>query len=195
MDYYAARRDALRRSLAEEGIDALIISSVINVTYLTGFRGDSSVLLLTPKKAILVSDPRYTVQIAEECPGLECHIRTTAQKILEAVGEVLAKLGVKTVGIESGYVTLADFEALKSLLPSFEWKPASDRVERLRTIKDPSEIAQIREAIGMAEPRVYRAAIAASPRRPGKRPLRRYGQLFTASWGDRFVVSADHRRR
>jgi Xaa-Pro aminopeptidase len=151
MDPYAPRRERLARALADEGLDALAVSAVVNVTYLTGFSGDSSVLVLTRDRAVLVSDPRYTEQIGEECPGLEAHIRTPSQKIHEAVAAVLAKLGARAVGLESAAVTLADLEALKGQAPAVDWKPGADRVERLRMVKDAFEVGQIREAIGMAE--------------------------------------------
>ena len=75
MDYPAQRRERLARVLADEGIDALMISSPVNVTYLTGFSGDSTILLLTRDRLVLVSDSRYTGQLADECPGLPTHIR------------------------------------------------------------------------------------------------------------------------
>jgi Xaa-Pro aminopeptidase len=145
------RRDRLARHLAEEGLDVLAVSNPVNVTYLTGFTGDSSVLLLTQDRALLVSDPRYTEQIAEECPGLASHIRPPAQRIFEAVAEVLVGLGCRTVGFESAALSVADFEGLRGLAPALDWKGKADRVERLRMVKDPSEIAQIRAAIDVAE--------------------------------------------
>jgi Xaa-Pro aminopeptidase len=151
MDYPARRRDRLARCLPEEGLDALAITGTVNVTYLTGFTGDSSVLVLTRDRALLVSDPRYTGQIADECPGLATHVRPPAQKLHEAVAEVLTKFGCRAVGFESGAVTVAEFEALKELAPAVNWKGGADRVERLRTIKDDSEVAQIRQAIDVAE--------------------------------------------
>jgi Xaa-Pro aminopeptidase len=147
----ALRRDRLMDALRPEGLDALVVSSVVNVTYLTGFSGDSSVLVLTRDRAILVSDPRYTVQIAEECPGLATHIRTPSQKIHEAVAAVLKHLGVHAVGFESAAVTVADLESLRGHAPTLDWKAGADRVERLRMVKDHDEVRQIREAIGMAE--------------------------------------------
>src|SRR5438128_2193279 len=65
VNYYEQRRERLDRRCADEGLDVLVVSNPVNVTYLTGFTGDSSVLLLTSKRALLVSDPRYTAQIAE----------------------------------------------------------------------------------------------------------------------------------
>ncbi|HVS37468.1 MAG TPA: aminopeptidase P family N-terminal domain-containing protein, partial [Gemmataceae bacterium] len=84
MDHTAARRDRLARLLSEEGVDAFLISNPVNVTYLTGFTGDSSTVVLTRDRVILVSDPRYVGQIADECPELETHIRQPTTRIAEA---------------------------------------------------------------------------------------------------------------
>jgi Xaa-Pro aminopeptidase len=151
MDYPAPRRERLARLLADEGIDVLLISSPVNVTYLTGFTGDSTVLLLSRDRLLLISDSRYTGQLAEECPGLPADIRPPSQKLPEAVAEALKKLGVRSVGFESNAVTVGEFEFLRSLAPGLDWKGSGDRVERLRMVKDASELAQIRTAIDVAE--------------------------------------------
>src|SRR5689334_10203507 len=108
MDYPAQRRQRLAPCLAAEGLDALLVSSPISVTYLTGFSGDSSYLILTRERPVLVSDARYTEQIAAECPGLETHIRPPTQNLHQAVAEVLGRLGVRTVGFESGHLSVAE---------------------------------------------------------------------------------------
>ena len=151
MDYSAQRRDRLVRLLAHEGIDVLMISSPVNVTYLTGFSGDSTVVLLTRDRVLLVSDSRYTGQLADECPGLATHIRPPSQKLPEAVAEALKSLGVRSVGFESNAVTVGEFEFLRGLAPGLDWKGNGDRVERLRMVKDASELRQIRTAIDVAE--------------------------------------------
>src|SRR5262245_40506693 len=151
MDHHARRRERLVRLLPEEGLDALLITSTHNVTYLTGFTGDSSVVVLTRDRILLVSDPRYIGQLADECPGLETHIRTPTTKLHEAIAQVLSRLGVRGVGCESASLTLAEAEALRDTAPTIDWKPGADRVEKLRTIKDEVEVAAIREAIAIAE--------------------------------------------
>ncbi len=151
MDTYIQRRDKLVRRFADEGIDALLVTSVHNVTYLTGFTGDSSYLVLTKDRALLVSDPRYTQQIADECGSLATHIRTPAQKLHEAIGEVIGKLGARFVGFESSALSVAEFETYRGLLPSVSWKGAADRVEQLRMVKNAVELDLISEAIGLAE--------------------------------------------
>jgi Xaa-Pro aminopeptidase len=151
VNYHEQRREQLARALAEEGLDALAITNPVNVSYLTGFSGDSSVLVLSRVRTLLVSDPRYTGQIAEECPGLATHIRPAAQKLPEAVAGVLTGLGCRGVGFESAALTVAELETLRGLTPAVDWKGAPARVERLRMVKDPSEVAQIRAAIDVAE--------------------------------------------
>src|SRR5262249_39919044 len=100
VDDFARRRQRLGRLVREAGVDLLAISHPVNVSYLTNFGGDSSWLLVGPKRVVLVSDGRYTLQIQGECPGLETHIRRTEQTIVQAVAEVLVKLGARNVGVE-----------------------------------------------------------------------------------------------
>ncbi len=148
---HATRRDRLAGLLAEEGLDAFLVSRAVNVTYLSGFTGESTVVLLTRERALLVSDPRYVGQIADECPGLATHIRTPTQKLHEAIGLVLTGLGCRRVGCESNGLTLAEAEALREAAPTVQWKPLADRVERLRAVKDEVELREIREAVAIAE--------------------------------------------
>lgn len=162
MDDFARRRQRLGRLVREAGLDLLAVSHPVNVSYLTNFSGDSSWLLVGPKRAMLVSDGRYTLQIQDECPGLEVHIRLTEQTIVQAVAEVLAKLGARAVGIEAANLTLADMETLREAAPSLSWSPTKKIVEGLRAIKDAGEITQIREAVGYAEKAfgMFRAMLA-----------------------------------
>jgi Xaa-Pro aminopeptidase len=151
MNYPASRRERLAACLQDESLDVLLLSHPVNVSYLTGFSGDSSFLVLGRQRTILVSDGRFTEQIAEECPGLETFIRPSNQNIYKAAAEVLNGLGVRSVGFESNHLTVAELETLRELTKTLEWKAGRDRVERLRMVKDASEIAEIREAIRIAE--------------------------------------------
>jgi Xaa-Pro aminopeptidase len=151
MNYPASRRQRLTQQLEAHQLDAFVISSTVNVSYLTGFSGDASVLVVTPRQVILVSDFRYIEQIAEECPGLETYIRPTKQRLPEAVAQTLNGLGPRSVGFESNTVTVGEWQFLRDLTPTLDWKPVADLVEPMRACKDPSELAQIREAIRIAE--------------------------------------------
>lgn len=150
-DLNADRRDRLRRTLATDGVAALLVNSVSNVRYLTGFSGDATALLLTPDRALAVSDGRYTLQLSQECPDVEPHIRPIGQPLMLGVAEVIAKLGLRSVAFESALVTVDEFEKLQGALKGVELRGVRDRVEALRMIKDETELAAIRSAIDQAE--------------------------------------------
>ena len=147
------RRDALRKILREEGQGAngMLVVSVANVTYLNGFTGDSSVLLVLPDREVVISDGRYTEQLARECAGVECHIRPVGQPLYVGVAEVANRLGLTSLAFESASISVADFQVLKDLLPTVETQPTRSWVERLRMVKDAGELDQIRHAIQLAE--------------------------------------------
>jgi Xaa-Pro aminopeptidase len=151
MSNFAARRERLWQAASSESLDVLLITSPINVTYLTGFSGESSSLLLTKAKTLLVSDGRFSEQIKDECPGLEAYIRGPGLPLADATIQQLRSLAPRTIGYESGHLTVADFQTLGEGVKTADWKACHDRVEKQRQIKDESEIAQIREAIKIAE--------------------------------------------
>ncbi len=151
MNYYSQRRLALTRDLKRDGLDALLISDPVNIFYLTGFTGDSSYFVASPKHSILVSDTRFEAQIEEECTGLEVVIRGHDKTTEEALGEVLGKAGLKSVGVESRHATLAMLEMLASSAPKSTFAGAGARVEELRVVKDASEVERIRESVKVAE--------------------------------------------
>jgi Xaa-Pro aminopeptidase len=151
MSRYAARRDKLRRSLRKAGVDALLVTNFTNVTYLTGFSGDDSYLLLFAKGEVLVSDPRYTTQINEECPGLEASIRPPGVGMVEGVAQIAKRARVGKLGVEASSVTVGVRDSIASELPKTTLTSTCDLVENLRLIKDRDEVAEIRRAIWYAE--------------------------------------------
>ncbi len=151
MTGYALRRDRLTQSAAKLGVDGFFITNPVNVSYLTGFSGEASYLLLGPELTLLVSDGRFVTQLEEECPGLPCFIRPPSMTLPMAAGQELGKTGWSKVAVESGHLTIGEFDAYRTLLPSMDWLPRSDSVEKLRMIKDAEEIQATREAIRMAQ--------------------------------------------
>src|SRR5438128_2589235 len=119
-DRYAARRQKLIHNLKAKGADALLVTNFTNVTYLTGFTGDDSYLLVGKDKTLLISDGRYTTQISQECPELEVYIRTQKQTIYTATVGVLTSAKIPKLGFESSNVTVAELEKLQGELKSQE---------------------------------------------------------------------------
>ena len=150
-DRCLARRDKLRRAVRKAGADALLVTNFTNVTYLTGFTGDDSYLLVRRDGDVIVSDPRYTTQLGEECPGLDLHIRRPGVTMLSAVTEVLCRAKPRPLGIEADSMTVSLRDQIADELPKLELISTAGLVEQLRQVKDKHEVAEIRRAIWLAE--------------------------------------------
>jgi len=144
------RRQKLRRQVRQKGLDALLVTNFTNVTYLTGFTGDDSYLLVTAQDDVLISDQRYTIQLEEECPGLELAIRGPGTKMREWTAKVLKKAKITRLGVEADSMTLGQRDALAADLPKAELVPTSGWVEELRLLKDKDEIERTRRACDLA---------------------------------------------
>lgn len=151
MDRFAARRSKLRKALAKTGADWLLVTSFTNVTYLTGFTGDDSYLLVGKKQEVLLSDPRYTTQLEEECPAMRLSIRPPGTSMLDSVAQLLASMKVGSLAVEGDSLTVGLYEQIKAKVPKAETVVTSGLVEQLRQIKDKEEVDEIRLAARYAE--------------------------------------------
>lgn len=153
MDMHAHRRNKLAQHVKQHGLHGMLVTNPVNVSYLTGFTGEASYLLVGAEQdfSLLVSDGRFTTQLQEECPGLELYIRSPNQRITIAAIQVLETTGWKNIGCEGGHLTLAEFEEFSTILTTAQWKSQIGLVEQMRARKDQTEIAEIKDAIGMAE--------------------------------------------
>ncbi len=150
MTRFAKRRDKLLSQIRKHKLEALLVTNFTNVSYLTGFSGDDSYLLVTPKQTIVLSDERYTTQLEEECPDVELEIRGPGKKMLSSVGKLVKQTKVKLLGIESSSMTVALHGALDDCLSKTDLLGTEDWIEQLRMVKDRQEIAQTRVACELA---------------------------------------------
>jgi len=151
MDHHARRREKLRRAVKKAEAEALLVSNFTNVTYLTGFTGDDSYLLVRPDGELMLTDGRYTTQLEEECPGLELSARKPGVQMLDAVVKVVKRAKIRRLGFEADSMTVGLRDQLAEKLPKLELVPTSGLVEELRTRKDRGEVTRIREAVHVAE--------------------------------------------
>ena len=148
---FATRRNKLIRSLKSAGVDALLVSSESNVRYLTGFTGDSSWLFVSRGNTLLISDSRYSTQIADECPELRAEIRDVGKSMSELTAMVVKASRTGRLGLEGDYVTVAQHVALEEKIDSAKLVVTSSLTEQLRAVKDKWEIAETKHAIYQAE--------------------------------------------
>ena len=134
MDYLTQRRLAAAKNLKKDGIDALLVTNPVNVTYLTGFSGDSSYVVIGAKQFIIVSDSRFEEQLKEECKEIETHIRPHTKRTHEAAAEVLTKMGAKNIGLEADHATLGLQSALAEAGPKLTFTTVKNAIESLRVV-------------------------------------------------------------
>jgi Xaa-Pro aminopeptidase len=147
---FVSRRKKLRSLIKSAKAEALLVTNFVNVTYLTGFTGDDSYLLATLDGETLITDPRYTTQLAEECPGLSLEIREPGIKMMNAVVKVLNRSKIERLGIEGNSATISFQQSLAKALPKLQIVVTENLVERLRIVKDKSEIDATRVACQQA---------------------------------------------
>ncbi|MFI6998496.1 M24 family metallopeptidase [Nocardia sp. NPDC050175] len=147
---YAARRGALRSLLVENGVDALLVTDLVNLRYLTGFTGSNAALLVhswdmrsAEDRTVICTDGRYQTQVAEQVPDLRAEIaKATARRIIELAGEW--QLG--RIGYESHIVTVDQHRGFIEQCTGLEFVATPGLVEQLRMVKDAYEIAQLTAA-------------------------------------------------
>lgn len=145
------RVSLVRDHLKEKHLHWLVVTKQANVTYLTGFLGDDSWALITPRTIYLITDSRYTEQAAKECFG--CKIVRRTGPMAASVAGLIRKSD--TVGLEDS-TSIAKFYALRSSAAARVRKTANV-VESIRQTKDVAEVAAIRSAAKIALQALSRA--------------------------------------
>lgn len=149
-DRRPARIAALRESLTAAHIDALVLTSLPNVRYLTGFSGTSALVLVTQRDLHFITDFRYDTQVSEEVGDLAT-VRIESQSLWTGLWNLGAGLsGIDIVGFESAHLLHRDFQRLLTDGTRWQWRPQLNLVEGLRESKDADEVALIRYAGGIA---------------------------------------------
>ena len=160
----------MRTAIAANGLEAMLVTDLINVRYLSGFTGSNGALLVfaDDRGPVLATDGRYRTQAAEQAPDLEVAIERALGRHL--IGRA-ADAGVGKLGFESNVVTVDGFDALTNELvdrnAATELVRAAGTVEALREIKDDGELALLRLACEKAD-----AALSDLVERGGLRPGR-----------------------
>lgn len=140
---HATRRVRLRDRIAAAGLDALLVTRLVNVRYLTGFTGSAGSLLLTADDAVLVVDGRYDEQAGVEAPDLD-RVVTRGD---EWLGEHVAG---GWLGLESHDLPWDRARSLAGLVTA-ELVPAPWLVETIRQVKEPGELATIARACAITD--------------------------------------------
>jgi Xaa-Pro aminopeptidase len=145
MTPHAERRQRVARDLSECKADALVVSGLPNIRYLSGFTGSHAILLLAKNQAILFTDPRYTIQAGTES---DCTVQIVSGSLYDAVSKVLKRKKWKRIAIERNRLTFGGYTELEEKLGlSAGLRPTSGLVEKHRMVKSDAEIQAIRTSV------------------------------------------------
>jgi Xaa-Pro aminopeptidase len=176
---HASRRAALRAKLPELNLNALLITNLLNVRYLTGFTGSNAALVVVADGAppaaepnldradgsepgtILCTDGRYRTQAAAQTPDLDRLIERASALAL------LQRYRSGRWGFEAGDVTVAGHQQLAAAAGAVDFVPTNGTVEGLREVKDATEIEALRRACEIADT-AFAHLIADDGVRPGR---------------------------
>jgi len=143
----------LRMSIAENGLDALLLSQPENLRYLSGFTGSSGWLIISGQNAILAADFRYVEQAKGESPDFE--IIQTKQDLRDWLPGLVSDLGWHKLGFEANCISYDSYhklsEAIKTKQVNLELVPTTGIVEQLRSIKEPEELGFITKAVELVD--------------------------------------------
>lgn len=155
-----ARLVRLRQALADQPCDALVISHLPNIRWLSGFTGSAGTAIVTDTECVLITDGRYSFQAPREIVDakaeVEVHISASAKEQSDMITEALK--GVDAVGLEADHISWArqiswgkQLSASASKPPGKPPVPIEGLVEGLRRRKDPGEVARVAAAARLVD--------------------------------------------
>lgn len=154
-EHHLARHARVRDDLRAQGLDALLVTSLPNVAYLTGLFASAGAAIVSHARVTLLVDGRYAAAAharRDAVAGLEVVRLQTGGSYDEAIAAIVRTFENRRVGFESGQLTVRQHRDLLARLAAADCKTemaaTEDMVERRRAVKDSWEIANLREAAG-----------------------------------------------
>ena len=129
-----------------------LVTSQLNVRYLTGFTGSTGIFVENGSKKTLIVDGRYTEQAGQEVhKGIKVIQAALTQSLLDAAIGIIRKVRSPEVGIEDDKLDVKSFEKLKAALGPAKFGSVSEELRTKRCVKSPHEIVLIRKAALIAD--------------------------------------------
>jgi Xaa-Pro aminopeptidase len=149
---HRARVERLAAGLASRQVDALLITDLTNVRYLTGYTGSNGVVVARPSGSVFLTDFRYLERVAPLREFID--VQQANQDLIRFVSTRWAELapGAASIGFESVHLSYAAHALLEEAAGEVELVGVAGAVEELRIVKDDDEIEAIRRAAAILEP-------------------------------------------
>ncbi|HHT25749.1 MAG TPA: aminopeptidase P family protein [Firmicutes bacterium] len=138
----------IRAQMQAADLDALVVSSKPNRTWLTGFHGSAGTVVITPAALYLLVDFRYIEQAKVQAPAAHT---VMYKNLYPTLREQLTSLGVKRAGFESSHVVHKMWQRLQNEMPDITWVGVDTWIEAARGCKRPEELAALEKAVVIAD--------------------------------------------
>jgi len=148
-DHIARRIARCRAGLKSRGVPAYLITQAADVFYTTGFTGEDSAVIITPRTVHVVTDPRFAEACDDEIPWATTHMRKGS--LQDEVAKVCRRINVDRVAYQPDGVTVAFLSSLRAAIKPFRLVKAPPIANHLRLCKDETELRVMGEAIGIAQ--------------------------------------------
>jgi len=143
--------EKIQEKLIKENIDAVWISNIVNIRYLTGFTGSTADLLVLREGGYILVDSRYWEQVNQEVKGIKPVLVDGNNNLFTFLKELEGKNSLKRLGFEASNVVYSTWAKLRELFQDVELVPLNNWVEELRIVKTEDEIEKIKKALMIAE--------------------------------------------
>lgn len=148
----ASRRlDQIRFTLEDLKLDALVVTSLANIRYITNFSGSAAILFITNDALHFITDDRYDTQIKSELyelPNLKTYI---TRDVWGLVNSENILDDIDTLGFEADVMPYSEAVDIRNKIRPVKFKPAAGEIERFMRPKAPEELESIKKACSIAE--------------------------------------------
>jgi Xaa-Pro aminopeptidase len=152
LDILSVRAERLADALTAQQLDALVVTSLPNIAYLTGFFASAAALIVTSETLLLMSDARYSTAVdarAREWPRIRAIHLSPGESYDQAIVDALGPFRGLRIGFEASQLTVRRHTFITNGLAARGWETelrATDGVvEGLRVRKDSWEIGRLRD--------------------------------------------------
>ena len=142
-----SRVEKFEAALAQTECDAVLVTNLKNVYYLTGFSGTEATVFISKTRRIFLTDARYTLIAKGVVQGVDI---VETRDPLGEIAKIIAGDKLQKIGFDDE-ISYTYFKMLESVFSAYDLVPMTGFIENLRMIKDEHEIATIRKACQISD--------------------------------------------
>lgn len=144
-----SRIDRVRSLLQHLDVDAVLLTSLPDIRWASGFSGSNAVLVVRPAEAVFLTDGRYATQVKEEVEG--ARVITGGHDLFRDAAEAAALANCGRVAFQADDLTVAALESLRSQFDSVRWVPTRELLVKEIAAKSDDEVQRIEKALRITE--------------------------------------------